>query len=145
MIYNLSALRALGQKLGLDLSVAEKDQAEGLKVLSGLFPNQEGLLRHVSLSFLFVVTDPDHTLELLTNLTDVKINLNTNSESDILLITATLHDWARNIMQSKKLRSVLRVLNNVHTTLEGSGFKYLFKDYIKEKASWPDVYTLVHK
>lgn len=144
-VYNLSVLRELGKKLGLDLSVAEKDGAESLKVLRGLFPNQEGMLRHISFTFLFVISNPDDTLELLTNVHRIKINLSTSSENDIHLMTGSLEEWFWNITRGSKLRSVLRVLNNVHTSLEGLGFKYLFRDYIKEKASWPDVYILVHK
>lgn len=142
--FNLRVLRELGKQLGLDLSVQEKDGAETLKVLQALFDGQEGILRHVSLSFVLVL-DPMYTVEILTSIKGGLANLLIHQNGDILLITATLDDWLINLQRGSTIHSVLKFLNIVYNVLVAQDCGYLLKEFYKDKAPWPELFILRRK
>lgn len=142
--FDLRVVREIGRQFGYDLSVEEKDGAESLKVLQLLFPNQEGLLRHISLSFILVL-EPLQTVHVLTNIKGLIANLVICPNNDLLILTATLEDWVYNIQRGSKEHDVLKLHNIVYNILVDQGYKFLFKDYYKDKASWPDLFKLTQK
>lgn len=142
--FDLRAVREIGRQFGYDLSVEEKDGAESLRVLQLLFPNQEGLLRHINLSFILVL-EPLQTIGVLTNIKGLIANMVVCDDKDVLLLTATLEDWVYNIERGSNDRTLLKLQNIVYEVLVNQGYKFLFKNFYKDKSHWPGLFKLTHK
>ena len=126
--HNLSALRALGSAMKLNLSVQHKTQAEAFHVLE-MFTDDLAE-KHITLTYLYVLKSHDEVQTLINMFESVY-----TVRGPVLIATASLAHWVRIIKyyaHGAQEEWILNHLNQMQIAIERLALAHLFQDKTKE-------------